>query len=252
MFSTHELQVGGARLAYREAGEGPVLLFLHGSGGAESALPCLALLTDRYRVLVPDLPGFGSSDPPAWLHEVADLGYACLTFMRGLGLREVHLVGASFGGWVALEAAIRDESRLRCLTLIAAAGINPGDVTIGDLFRWDEDERVRQLVASPEFARRLLALRMTPAQRERAARNDATARRLCRETRFHSASLERWLHRIDVPTTVIWGDTDRLLPIEYGRKLAAQIPGSRLVTIADCGHLPAIEHPERLAELLAR
>ncbi len=114
-FVQHQVTIAGARLAYREAGSGPTLLFLHGAGGADSALPFLLPLTERFRVLVPDHPGFGRSDEPAWLEDVHDLAYAYLDFLETLQLERVHLLGTSLGGWVALEVAVRCSARLASL-----------------------------------------------------------------------------------------------------------------------------------------
>lgn len=251
-FETRDLMLAGARLAYREAGSGPALLFLHGAGGAESALPFLLPFTVDHRVIVPDHPGFGRSADPAWLHDIHDVAYAYLDFLEALDLRGVHLLGTSLGGWIAMEIAIRCSARLASLTVVAAAGVRPGDIPTGDFFAWSAEERVRQLVASPAFAARILALPQTPEQAEVARRNQSTTTRLCLEPRFFDPGLERWLHRIRLPTQVVWGDTDRLFPLEYGRRLASLIPGARLDVIDDCGHLPQVEQPDALAEIVRR
>lgn len=249
-FVQREVTIAGSRLCYREAGAGPPLLFLHGSGGADSALPFLLGFSDRLRVLVPDHPGFGRSADPPWLERIEDAAYAYLEFLETLQLRGVHLVGTSLGGWIGLEIAIRDASRLAALTVIGAAGIRAGDIPAGDLFAWGPEERIRRLVASPAFAAKLLTLRPTPEQAEIARRNELTTVRLCAEPRFHDPQLEKWLRRIRVPTHVIWGEQDGLFPLAYGRRLAGMIPGARFSTIPDCGHLPAIEKPEELAALI--
>jgi pimeloyl-ACP methyl ester carboxylesterase len=249
-FLQREIELNGARLAYREAGAGPVLLFLHGAGGAESALPFLLPFTVEHRVLVPDHPGFGRSADPAWLDDIHDVAYAYLDFLDALDLRGVHLVGTSLGGWIAMEVAIRCSARLASLTVVAAPGIRPGDLPTGDYFAWGPQERVRQLVASPAFAARILALPQTPEQARAAQRNDATTARLSGQPRFVDPGLGKWLHRIRLPTCVVWGDTDRLFPQEYGRRLAAMIPGARFTLLRDCGHLPQVEQPDALADVV--
>ncbi|MCU0761006.1 MAG: alpha/beta hydrolase [Steroidobacteraceae bacterium] len=249
-FIQREIELNGSRLCYREAGSGPVLLFLHGAGGAESALPFLLPFTADHRVLVPDHPGFGRSADPAWLDDIHDVAYAYLDFLDALDLRGVHLLGTSLGGWVAMEIAIRCSARLASLTVVAAPGIPPGDIPTGDLFGWGPEERVRQLVASPAFAARILALPQTAEQAQAARRNDATTARLSGQPRFVDRGLGKWLHRIRVPTLVAWGDTDRLFPPEYGRRLAWSIPGARFTLLRDCGHLPQVEQPDVLADLV--
>ncbi len=249
-FEYREVLIAGSPVAYREAGSGPTLLFLHGSGGADSALAFLMGFTDRMRVVVPDHPGFGRSPDPWWLREIGDLAFAYLEFLEALDLHHVHLVGTSLGGWISLEMAVRDATRLARLSVIGAAGIDPAGIPTGDLFAWGPPERMRQLVASASFAEKLLALKPTAEQVAVAERNEATTRRLCWQPRFHNPLLQRWLHRVRIPTQVIWGEQDRLFPPAYGRRLASLIPGARFATIPDCGHLPAIEKPEELAALL--
>jgi pimeloyl-ACP methyl ester carboxylesterase len=245
------LQVAGCRLHYREAGQGPVLLFLHGAGGAESVLPCLAGLADSgYRVLVPDHPGFGRSDEPDWLDNIHDAAYAYLDFLEALDLADVHLVGQSLGGWIALELAVRNAARLAALTVAGASGIRPGEIATGDLFMWSPEERVRNLVADPALAERILALPQSAEQQDVALRNLITTAKLCWEPRFFDPHLEKWLHRLRLPTHVIWGAEDRLFPQAYGARLAGLIPGARFSVIAGCGHLPPVEKPQEFAALV--
>jgi pimeloyl-ACP methyl ester carboxylesterase len=249
-FTLREAVINGSAIAYREAGSGAPLLFLHGAGGAESALPFLLSFTDRFRVIVPDHPGFGRSPDPPWLHDIHDAAYAYLDFLEALELRGLHVLGTSLGGWIAMEVAIRDRTRLASLSIVAAAGIRPGDIPTGDLFMWSPEERVRNMLASAAFAERILALPQTAEQAEVALRNHVTTAKLAWEPRFFDPGLEKWLHRLALPTQVIWGAQDRLFPLEYGRKLAGLIPGARFAVIDDCGHLPQIEQPDRLAELV--
>lgn len=253
-YVSREIEVAGATLCYREAGPAgaPPLLFLHGAGGAESALPFLSGFVPARRVLVPDQPGFGRSALPPWLDNIHDAAYAALGFIEALDLRGLHLVGTSLGGWVALEMAVRDASRLASLTLIGASGIRPGPIPTGDLFMWSPEERVQRLVADPALAAKILALPQSPEQAEIALRNHFTTARLAWEPRFFDPHLEKWLHRIRVPTHVIWGEQDQLFPPEYGRRLAGLIPGARFSTIPLCGHLPQVERPAELATLVSQ
>lgn len=249
-FQSRTTEIAGSKLAWRELGEGAPLLFLHGAGGADALLPMLAPLARRFRVIVPDHPGYGSSPEPAWLDDIHDVAYAYLEFLRVLDLENVHLAGTSIGGWIGLEVAIRDQSRLASLTVIGACGIRPGDIATGDLFMWSPEERIRNLVVDQELAAKMLAAPSTPEQQEVAIRNHFTTAKLGWEPRFFDRSLEKWLHLVRVPTHVIWGDQDRLFPIEYGKKLHALLPSSRWSVIERCGHVPHAEQPARLRELL--
>src|SRR5260221_2185244 len=121
-FSQEEVRVRDTRITLKRGGRGPTLLYLHGANGAPAVRPCMELLAQSYEVLVPEHPGFGSSDEPAWLDNIHDLAYFYLDFIDQLELRDVHLVGSSIGGWLALEIAGRGVSRLRPLTAGGAPG----------------------------------------------------------------------------------------------------------------------------------
>ena len=105
-------------------------------------------------------------------------------------------------------------------------------------------------VADPALAAKILSIPQSPEQQAVAARNLRTTGKLARQPRFCDPGLEKWLHRIDVPTHVIWGDSDQLFPVEYGRRLAGLIPSARFSTIPDCGHLPQVEQPAALGKLV--
>jgi pimeloyl-ACP methyl ester carboxylesterase len=118
-----ELKIGDVAIRLHRAGSGPKLLFLHGAGGVPQWLPFFDALADHYEVLVPEHPGFGSSDDPPWIQSMSDLAMFYLDLVEETGLDRIHLVGNSLGGWLAAEILIRDRSRFRSLTLLAPAGI---------------------------------------------------------------------------------------------------------------------------------
>ncbi|MCS6946312.1 MAG: alpha/beta fold hydrolase, partial [Steroidobacteraceae bacterium] len=129
-------------------------------------------------------------------------------------------------------------------------GIRPGDIPTGDLFLWSPEERVRQLFADRTIAEQVLARPPAPGQADVALKNWFTTAKLSWEPRWFDPHLHKWLHRLRLPVHVVWGDTDRLFPAEYGRRLASLIPGARFSLIERCGHLPQVERPERLRSLL--
>jgi len=233
-------------------GKGPPLLFLHGAGGAGVWLPFMAALSERYDVIVPDHPGFGRSDRPEWLDQLSDLAYFYLDFLEGLDLEHVHLVGNSLGGWLAAEVAVRNTSRLQTLTLIGAAGIFVKGVPRGDLFIWTPEQRVRNLFVDQTMAEARLAQPMTEEQADIAIKNELSTADLAWQPRFHDPQLRKWLHRIDIPTLLVWGDSDKLFPREYGEDYQRLIKGSTLEVIPSCGHLPHVEKADRFVELFQR
>ncbi len=247
---TKTITVTGTEVAGRRGGSGPVVLFLHGAGGAGTAVPFCTGLADSCDVILPDHPGFGASATPEWLDTIHDMAFFYLDFLEALDLWDVHVVGQSLGGWIALEAAVRATERIGRLTLVGAAGINLPDVKKGDLFMWDKETRYRNMIHDSALAEKLLAMPTTPEQDEIAIKNEFTTARLAWEPRFFDPHLYKWLHRITVPTQVVWGDDDPIFPLPYGEALAARIPGAQLHVIAACGHLPQIEHPAQMSGLI--
>lgn len=248
--ATRTETITGTSITYQRGGSGPTLLFLHGAGGAGNALNFCESLTDQFDVVVPDHPGFGASDTPDWLDTIHDLAFFYLDFLDALDLRNVHIVGQSLGGWITSEIAIRSTKRIRALTLVGAAGLNLPNVPMGDLFSWNKETRFKTMIYDTALAEKLLAMPTTPEQDAISAKNEATTKRLAWEPRFHDPHLHKWLHRISVPTQVIWGDQDPVFPLPYGEALAASIPGTELETLVSCGHLPQVEHPADLANLI--
>ena len=99
------------------------VVFLHGAGGHTGWMAFLDELAERFAVFAPEHPGFGQSDDPPWLDDVADLAYFHLDLLKALDLDRVHLIGTSLGGWIAAEMAVRSTARLASLTLVGAVGI---------------------------------------------------------------------------------------------------------------------------------
>lgn len=238
----------GARIRLFHGGAGRPVVFLHGAGGHTGWMAFLEELSGRFAVYAPEHPGFGRSDDPPWLDEVADLAYFHLDLLQALGLGRVHLVGTSFGGWVAAEMAVRNTQRLASLTLVGAVGITAGGEPIPDTFRMPDEENLRRYYADPErAARRLSDLARAfedPAVMRLVAKNRATVARLAYRPRFHNPSLAKWLHRIDVPTLLMWGAEDRLVPPAFGEAYRVLIPNSRLVVLPEAGHAPFEEQKD--------
>jgi pimeloyl-ACP methyl ester carboxylesterase len=240
--------VAGCKVQMLRGGKGAPLLFLHGGGGAGVWFPFFQKLADRYDVIMPEHPGFGRSDTPEWLDNVGDLANFYLDFIKQLGLRDIHLVGHSLGGWIAADLAVRNTSALRSLTLMAPAGIHVAGVPKGDIFLWTPEQLVRGLVADPALAEMILKMVPDDAERQRQMKNMLMLAKVGWQPRFYNPDLRKWLHRIDRPTLIVWGDSDKVIPPPYGPAYRDLIPGSKLAVIPNCGHLP---HIEKTDEVLA-
>jgi pimeloyl-ACP methyl ester carboxylesterase len=223
--------------------DAPPLVFLHGAGGHTGWMAFLDELAQEFAVIAPEHPGFGRSDDPPWLDEIGDLAYFYLDFLETLRLDRVHLIGTSLGGWIAAELAVRDQARLASLTLVGAVGILADGTPIDDIFRMSVEENLRRFYADPERAARRLG-DMTKLDPGPLVKNRTTVTRLACRPRFYNPGLAKWLHRITVPTLLIWGDKDGLVPPEFGAAYHAAIRHSRLEVLENAGHAPFDERKD--------
>jgi pimeloyl-ACP methyl ester carboxylesterase len=229
-------------------GSGPPVLFLHGANGLPQWLPFFEQIAARCDLRVPEHPGYGTSDNPAWLRDIGDLAMYYLDFLDGLDEPKVHIVGQSLGGWAAAEMAVRNCTHIASLTLLDPAGIRVKGLLSGDNFIWGPDEAVRNLNYDQSLADKMLAMPVTDEQADIALGNRFTTTKLGWQPRWYNPSLERWLHRITVPTLVVWGENDKLFPKEYAARWGERIPGCKVEIIPQCGHVPAIEKPDITAK----
>ena len=251
-FSQRFIEVDGCRINLRRGGSGEPLLYLHGANGAPAILPFMEKLAQRFDVLVPEHPGFGASDEPEWLENMHDLAYFYLDVLKSLELRGVHLVGSSLGGWLALEMAVRDASRVKSLVLVGPAGISVPGVSPGDVFLWSPEELVRNLFFDAALAEKILAQPMTPELLDVSLKNRHTVARLGWEPRMHDPFLRKWLHRVKVPVKIVWGEADKILPVAYASEFKRLMPGAEVDIIPHCGHLPQAERPDEFCDIVMR
>ena len=251
-FSQGFIEVDGCKVNLRRGGSGQPLLFLHGASGAPAVLPFMEKLAERFDVLVPEHPGYGLSDEPEWLENIHDVAYFYLDFLRSLQLDKVTLVGSSMGGWMAMEMAVRDTSRIGSLVLVAPAGIRAPGVEPADIFLLPPEEVVRRLFFDPKLAAARLAEPMTPEGLDMSLKNRHTTARLAWEPRLYDPNLAKWLHRIDVPVKIIWGKEDRILPAAFADHYRKLFPKADIEIVPDCGHLPHVERAERFCDSVVR
>lgn len=226
----------------------PTVLLLHGSDGAESLAAVQQALSKDARCLLPVHPGFGGTAAPSWLDNMADLANFYLEFIEQEGLKNVHVVGVDLGGWIAADMAVRNSAALASLTLVGAQGIYVEGVPVVDVFLRTDAQLAADTFHDPALAEKVATATRTGEQDEIAIRNKEVAARLTWQPRGHDPHMAKWLRRISVPTQVVWGAQDKILPLAYGQAWSTQIRGAKLVTLADCGHAPEIEKP---AELIA-
>lgn len=230
-------------------GGGPPLLYLHSIVGETSWLPFHQELAKKFDVIAPAHPGVGSTEAVE-IDLVEDVVFHYLDLLDALGVRSANVVGASFGGWIAAELAVRAPDRVRRLVLVDAFGLARDGEPEEDPAAWTGDVAAmrRAMFADPggPMADIALPFKAGSDRVESARRTIGCATALAPS--FASPKLARRLRRITCPTLVIWGDRDRVVGRAQAEALRDGIEGARLVVFEGCGHLPAFEAGGRFVE----
>jgi pimeloyl-ACP methyl ester carboxylesterase len=251
---TSPITVAGVSLEIEEAGKGRPLLFLHPGEGSQSNRPWIDALARDHHVIAPRHPGFGNSTLPDWFGTVDDIAYLYLDLARQLGLENGILVGACFGGWIAAEMAVRDTRRFSDLVLSAPLGIKVGGVLDRDIADMHSIPRAEFLrLAWSDVAKGTLDFASMPdAELAAIARGRESLALFGWKPYMHNPRLKRWLHRIDIPTHLIWGESDGIVSATYGEAWKAEIPGAMMTIIPKAGHYPHWEQPEAFAKIISQ
>ena len=241
----NKVDIRGTKVHLRRSEGGDPMLFLHGASGVPGWIPTFIELSKNYDLLVPDHPTYGLSDEPDWLDSMDDLAMFYLDFIEEMKLDKLHLVGNSLGGWLALEIAVRNSARIESLTLVGAAGIRIKGKPITDIFMMDPEDLVREIFVDQTYADNILRAELTEEQMDIQIRNRVATARLGWQPRLFNPNLRKWLHRISVPTHVIWGDSDKIIDPVYATEFGNLISNSKITIIEHTGHLPHVEKSEQ-------
>ena len=256
---TLSLRDGRFETVLLELGTGPPLLYLHGTWPLEledGGGPFLRALAERYRVIAPRLPGFGTSTGNEHLVDLFDLIYYELDLLDALELASLPLIGHSLGGMLAAELAAVQPQRFSKLVLIGPLGLWNEAYPVPDFFTYGPPETAEALFADPDHpAARALAQppaegdEMIAYQLERAKSLATSARYLWP---IPNRGLSKRLHRARMPTLLLWGERDPISPPRYADDFAALLPDSQRALIDGAAHLPQVEQPERTAGAVLR
>lgn len=248
------IEIGQVSLEIAIAGTGPPLLFLHGGDYFAQNRAFLDRLAQRWRVLTPRHPGFGGSERPEAFRSIHDIAYLYLDLIEQQDLKDVLLVGSSFGGWIALEMCVRSVERIGRLVLIDALGVKFGgreERDIADIYALPAAELLRRTFfdpgrAAPDYSK------LDDVEAASIARDRAATALYGWRPYMHNPGLRRWLHRVRAPTLVIWGKSDGIIMPDYGEQLCRSLPDAHLALIGEAGHYPQIERPDAVAEAIER
>jgi pimeloyl-ACP methyl ester carboxylesterase len=249
-----KIEAGGVSFEAMTKGSGHPLLFLHAGHGVDAADPLVERLSADYRVTVASHPGFGTSTRPAGITTVDDLSYAYIDLVDALGMEDAILVGASFGGWIAAEIAIKCARRFSELILVDPIGAKFSDREsrdVVDIFGRMPEELPELLFADPDAGRAAFAnfdfVNLPEEVSLRVARNREALVQYGWAPTLYDPKLKQRLRRIDIPTLVLRGAEDRFTRADYSRDFAAAIPGAKYEQIPNAGHYGYYEQPDDYA-----
>ncbi|SRR5712691_578034 len=246
-------EVAGVRLEMIKRGSGRPLLLLHPEIGIKPTDRAIDELAKSFAVIAPSHPGFGRSELPRAMTTIDDLAYFYLDLMDALDLDGAVLAGISFGAWIAAEIAIKSTARVSHLVLANAVGIKLGDREhrdVVDIFTTRQSEIEALAYHDPKVA---------AVDHGAIADDDAQIMFRNREATalyawspyMYDPKLASRLHRIRVPTLVLWGASDRISLPDYGRAYGKLIPGARFELLEAAGHYPHLERPAAFARKIA-
>lgn len=250
--NTKKFLINNLRTNYKIAGLGPVILILHGWGGSSDSWEKIQeILAEKgYKVICPDLPGFGKSQPPKNPWSVSDYVKWTVDFVQAQGLEKFFLLGHSFGGRVAIKIAAHHPEKVDKLILCASGGIKhePGLKT-KIIF-------LMAKVGNTIFGQRVLARFKDKAQNLFYVflrnKDYVKAKGVMRETikNVLAEDLSSYLPRIGTKTLIIWGKKDKILPVEDAYLFNKNIEGSGLEILPEARHSPHLENPEKLSNII--
>ena len=266
------IDIHGKQMGYRKTGEGPAVVLIHGmAGSSETWAPLLGTLGRSASVIAPDMPGHGASAKPRGDYSLGALASGIRDLLIMLGIDRATIVGHSLGGGVAMQFAYQFPERCDRLVLVSSGGLGrevsallralsaPGAdyvLAVGC------SQRVRKAGIKAGGWLSKVGVRPTPALGEIWRSYSSLSDPETRNAFLHTlrsvidvggqrvSALDRLYLAAEVPTLIVWGDRDPLIPVSHGHDANGAMPGSRLEIFEGSGHFPHRDSPERFASLL--
>ncbi len=266
------LHLHGERVAYQDVGSGPeTLLLLHGmAGSSHTWRAVIPQLSKRYRVIAPDLLGHGESAKPRSDYSLGAFAVFLRDLLDELGVSRVTVVGQSLGGGVAMQFVYQHPDYCQRLVLISSGGLGQDVGWTLRLLSAPGAELIMPVIAPPQVVKIGDKLRSwlsaASIQSPRGAEmwsaysslSDSQTRQAFLRTlrsvvdyRGQAVSALNRMHLTsELPLMIIWGDQDRIIPVEHGHALDEMRPGCRLEVLPGVGHFPHVEKPNDVVDLL--
>jgi 2-hydroxy-6-oxonona-2,4-dienedioate hydrolase len=245
--------VFGQKIRHYDVGAGSALVLLHGIGGdADDWAFCLDALSQSHRVVALDLLGFGRSDKPHIDYSIAGFVEVLERFLLALGIERAALMGNSMGGWIAASFALQFPAMVDKLVLLDAAGLWGNTVALPIDLRLSTRQHLRQVFEFLFHDKSLVTDDLVDlAYRQHLERGDGyTIHNLLQHLPDGREWLDKNIAALKLPTLIVWGEQDAMMPVATAHNFQKLISGSQLEVIAECGHLPALEKPAELVRLV--
>jgi pimeloyl-ACP methyl ester carboxylesterase len=264
------IKVGNVNTRYWAAGDkGSAIILVHGLGGfAENWIYNITPLARQHRVFVPDLVGFGRTDKVPLTRDILDLVKFINDFMETMNIKKASLVGNSLGGGLALQFAIDYPEKVEKLVLVDNAGMGRDVINdfkvcsipvIGELLIRPDLKSTAQTwkkivydpaLVTPELTEMACGIISQPGAKKALLATIRAGIGLGGQRTILVNNILSRLETIKVPTLVIWGKEDKIIPVAHAQITKEKIPGARLEIFDHCGHMPQLEHPDRFNKLV--
>ncbi|MDE1727392.1 MAG: alpha/beta hydrolase [Thaumarchaeota archaeon] len=249
--------VNGSRIRYVEEGDSEnTIILLHGLGGmAERWLPVVPLLSKKYRVIAVDLIGYGQSDKPRIDYTPEIFRDFVLGFLETLSLQKVFMIGTSLGGEIVAECAATQNPSIKKIVMIAPAGIMKKSTPVLDAYTmaalYPTHETVRTAYQMMMGKNKEVSSQSVENFISNMTRPNAKMAFLSTLLGMkNSPIITEKLQKIKIPTLLIWGSEDKMIPVEYSKEFASSISNCVLTVMNGCGHTPYEERPEEFSKLV--
>ncbi|MBN1208478.1 MAG: alpha/beta hydrolase [Myxococcaceae bacterium] len=247
-FKRRTLRINGIDTVVLEAGKGPPLVYLHGAGTV-TRFDFATAWARRFRVIIPYHPGFGESADDPNVTEIHDYVLHYLELFEALGLKRANVVGQSMGGFIATKLAVEHGHLVNKLALVCPIGIPVPEHPSVDFLKVPPEELPALLAVDPQT----VIKRLPPGVPDAAfiaerLKEAATAGRVL-ATGSYDRKLPRYLHRLTMPTMLVWGNADRLTPTPQHRTWAELLPRAKVRLFDDAGHLVLDEAPAAVSAI---
>ena len=233
--------INGLKINYKTIGEGKTFLILHGWGSDSSKWQKVGeLLSKRgFKVIIPDLPGFGNSQTPNFVFTVEDYSNFVKKFVDLLNIKKFYLLGHSFGGAVALMYSLKFPEEIEKLFLVGAACVRKKSFKVKLLNFLSKFFKLKSLFFRKIFYRKTDYLSVSGIMKEI-------------YLKLIEKDLTDFFDKVSVSTTIIWGKKDKITPLKNAYLMNSKILNSKLEIIPESDHSPHLKTPEKLVEIISK